>query len=112
MASTASKKENPRWVLENYEQYELIEPAECEIIQALALMQGFISLPRSPAQYAGRHIHAAQPLGPAVLWHLCRALTKTTDAGGPAQAICRQPRARRTRGKEYRDRHSPDEPRT
>jgi hypothetical protein len=52
MADAASKKENPRWVEDGYEPYELIEPAELEVIQALALMQvsprkGIPASPRS-----------------------------------------------------------------
>lgn len=40
MANAAYKKEHPRWATEgNYDPYELIEPAELEILQALALMQ-------------------------------------------------------------------------
>jgi hypothetical protein len=39
MASAAYKKENPHWPVGTYEPYELIEPAELEIIQGLVLMQ-------------------------------------------------------------------------
>ena len=39
MAQAASKKENPRWVEGNYEPFMLTEPAELEVLQALALMQ-------------------------------------------------------------------------
>lgn len=39
MVIEASRKENPRWFLDQYQPYELIEPADIEILQALALMQ-------------------------------------------------------------------------
>ncbi len=50
MASEASKKENPRWPEGDYEPFMLIEPAELEIVQALALMQlsPRKSIPASP----------------------------------------------------------------
>ena len=50
MASAASKKKNPRWAEGNYEPYEMIEPAELEVLQALALMQlsPRRSIPASP----------------------------------------------------------------
>lgn len=50
MAGLASRKENPRWVLEKYEPFELIEPAELEVIQSLFLMQTSPrrSVPASP----------------------------------------------------------------
>ena len=39
MVAEAWRKENPRWFLEKYQPYQLIEPADLEILQALALMQ-------------------------------------------------------------------------
>lgn len=50
MVGAASRKENPRWVLNKYEPFELIEPAELEVVQALSLMQvsSRKSIPASP----------------------------------------------------------------
>ena len=39
LANAAYKKENPRWAEGNCATYELIESAELEILQALALME-------------------------------------------------------------------------
>jgi hypothetical protein len=39
IANAASKAENPRWPEADYQPFMLIEPAEVEILQALALMQ-------------------------------------------------------------------------
>jgi hypothetical protein len=48
--NAASKEENPRWAVEEYESFMLIESAELEIAQALALMQisPRRSIPASP----------------------------------------------------------------
>ena len=50
MASEASKKENPRWAQGHYEPFMMIEPAELEIVQALALMRASPqkSIPAAP----------------------------------------------------------------
>jgi hypothetical protein len=39
MASAAAKRDDPRWLLEEYEPFMLVESAELEIVQAVALMQ-------------------------------------------------------------------------
>jgi hypothetical protein len=50
MAGAAAKKENPRWAEGDYEPFMLIESAELEVVQALALMQlsPRRSIPASP----------------------------------------------------------------
>jgi hypothetical protein len=39
MADSAAKKENPRWAIEDYEPFMLMEAAELEVVQALVLAQ-------------------------------------------------------------------------
>ena len=49
MASAAARKEDPRWMEGSYEPFMLIEPAELEFVQALALMQvSACKVPASP----------------------------------------------------------------
>ena len=51
MVGATKKKENPRWAEGEYEPWMLIEPAELEVVQALALMQlsPRKQIPASPA---------------------------------------------------------------
>ena len=56
MAQAASKKENPRWAQGDYQPFMLTEPAELEVVQALALMQtsprkGIPPSPRSMGRF-------------------------------------------------------------
>ena len=53
-ATAAFKEENPRWPVGNYEPFMLMEPAELEVVQALALMQVSPrkSIPASPRNMA------------------------------------------------------------
>lgn len=89
LASAEYKKRNPRWVLESYQPYELVEPAELEVLQALSLMQ---ILPRKSIPASPGSMHRFLPEMPKCTYAFIRMQQVRYPADPEREALIRKVR--------------------